>query len=105
MTRETAAQKRRRIADLLAAYDETVRAKRKLEADEKTMKAQIRELQPGTYDDWSYEYGTPREILDQPQVARDYAARGEQPPKVTTQAPIVVKHVGATKTSGSRRRT
>ena len=54
-------------------------------------------------DQRAFTLGTPREILDQPQVQKDYAAEGKEVPKVLTQPPIVVKHVAATSTPTRRK--
>jgi predicted nuclease with TOPRIM domain len=100
MPRETKAQKNARVGALLADYDEKSRQLRKLEGDLKDMKDRIRELAEGQYGEWIFTYGTPREILDQAQVQKDYAEQGWEVPKTETRAPIVVKHVAAT--SGKR---
>lgn len=96
MPRETKAQKNARVGALLAEYDEKSRQLRKLEKDVKDMKARVRELDEGTYGEWLFTLGTPREILDQAQVRKDYADRGEEVPKTTTEASIVVKHMATT---------
>lgn len=96
MPRETKAQRNARVGALLADYDEKSRQLRKLEKDVKDMKERIRELAEGQYGEWVYTQGTPREIMDQPQVQKDYAEQGKPVPKVMTQPPIVVKHVAAT---------
>lgn len=98
MPRETRAQKNARVGALLADYDEKSRQLRKLEKDVKDLKERVRELAEGQYGEWVFTLGTPREILDQPQVQKDYAAEGKEVPKVMTQPPIVVKHVAATST-------
>jgi hypothetical protein len=96
MARETLKAKRARVADLLAAYDEQSRALRKLEKDVKALAEQVRELEPGTYNDWSYAEGTPREILDQPAARKLIMELGGLPPVTTTRPPIVVAHIAAT---------
>lgn len=103
MPRETKAQKNARVGALLADYDEKSRQLSKLESDVKDLKERIRELTEGTYGEWSLAWGTPRAILDQPQVRKDYAAEGKEVPKVLTQPPIVVKHVAATSTPTRRK--
>jgi len=97
MPRETAKARRARIADLLAAYDESARQLRKLERDVKAMAEEIREAGPGTYSDWTYSHGTPREILDQPAAQALIRQLGGEVPKITTKPPIVVTHVAATR--------
>lgn len=96
MARETKAQKDARVGALLAEYDEKSRALRKLEADVKDMKDRIRELPTGQYGEWIFGYGTPREIMDQKQVQKDYADQGKDVPKMTTAAPLVITHAAAT---------
>lgn len=96
MPRETKRQRDERVGALLAEYDEKSRQLRKLERDVKDMKDRVRELAEGQYGEWVFTLGTPREILDQPQVQKDYADQGKAVPKVMTQPPIVVKHVAAT---------
>lgn len=97
MPRETKKQRDARVGALLADYDEKSRQLAKLEADVKDLKERIRDLAEGTYGEWSLAWGTPRSILDQAQVRKDYAERGEELPKKDTQPAIVVKHVAATK--------
>lgn len=93
MPKETAAQKRTRIADLLRDYDNRSRELRKLEADVKSMKEQIYALDSGTYNDMILTRGTPREIVDQQAVKEGYTKRGELIPMKMTKAPIVVSAV------------
>ena len=88
--RETAAQKRTRIGMLLAEYDAQNRALRKLTAEVKTLKAQVQEIEPGTYGEWIRSHGTPREILDQPKARDLLKEHGIPVPMATTEAPIVV---------------
>jgi hypothetical protein len=99
MPRETKAQKNARVGALLAEYDERSRQLRKLEKDVKDLKQRVRELTEGTYGEWMFTLGTSREIMDQQQVQKDYASRGEDVPKVSTQPQIVVKHVATTSTT------
>jgi hypothetical protein len=98
MPRETKAQKNARVGALLADYDEKSRQLRKLEKDVKGLKERVRELAEGEYGDWKFTLGSTREILDQPQVHKDYAELGKEVPKITTQPQIVVTHVAATTT-------
>lgn len=97
MPRETKAQKNARVGALLADYDEKSRQLSKLESDVKDLKDRIRELTEGAYGEWTLGWGTPRAILDQAQVKRDYAEQGKDVPKVDTRPPIIVKHVAATR--------
>lgn len=94
MARETAAQKRTRIAMLLADYDARSRELRKLEKDVKTLKSQVREIDPGTYGEWIRGTGTPREIIDNEAIKKGYAERGETIPTRMSEAPITVTMVG-----------
>lgn len=96
MPRETKRQRDERVGGLLAEYDEKSRQLAKLESAVKDLKERIRELPEGAYGEWSLAWGTPREILDQAQVRKDYAEQGKEVPKKPTSAPIVVKHVAAT---------
>lgn len=97
MPRETMKAKRARIAMLLADYDEKSRALRKMDRDVKEIKEQIHQLEPGTYDDWSYTEGPSREILDQPAVKALCAELGKEVPMTTTRPSIIVQHVAASK--------
>lgn len=97
MPRETAAAKRSRIEGLLADYDDKSRQLRKLAKDVDSLKDQIRDVPPGTYGEWIRSAGTPREIMDQAAVKRQYEERGETLPTKTTDAPIVVTHAAATR--------
>jgi hypothetical protein len=90
MPRETAAQRRTRIAMLLADYDARSRELRKLTKIVDGLKEQIREVDAGTYGDWIRGHGTPREIMDMAAVKQDYADRGKPVPMKVTEAPIVV---------------
>lgn len=95
MAKETAAARRTRIEGLLSHYDEASRQLRKLAKDVDSMKEQIKEIPPGTYGEWIRSAGTPREIMDQQAVKRDYEERGATLPTKTTDAPIVVTHAAA----------
>lgn len=91
--RETAAQRKTRIGHLLADYDNRSKELRKLVKIVDGLKEQVREIPDGKYGDWERSEGTPREILDQAAVKREYAARGDALPMTMTSAPIVVKPV------------
>lgn len=91
MPRETKTQRTARVSALLAQYDAASRELRKLESTVKDLKAQIRELDTGLYGDWSYEHGTPREILDQKEAKLLLTNRGIPVPTVMTEPPIVVR--------------
>lgn len=93
MPRETAAQRRTRIAMLLADYDARSRELRKLAKDVDSLKAQVREIEPGTYGDWVRGTGTPREIPDAAAIKAAYAERGEPIPTKMTEAPVTVTMV------------
>lgn len=91
MPRMTKAQ----IGYLLAEYDATARAFRKLAKQMDEQKAAIKalDLSNGRYGDVEYSTGTPREILDQ-QAAKDALTRAGLPiPTVMTNPSIVVKPV------------
>jgi hypothetical protein len=92
MARETAAQKKTRIGMLLADYDARSRELRKLLKDVDALKVQVREVPAGTYGEWTRSEGTPREIVDQAAVKREYVERGEIMPMKMTEAPIIVTH-------------
>lgn len=93
MPRETAAQKRTRISLLLADFDARTRELRKLEKIVDGLKEQVREITPGTYNDWSVAEGTPREILNQPEAKRLLTVAGIEVPTVMSRPPMVVKPV------------
>lgn len=90
MAKETAAQRRTRIGMLLADYDARSRELRKLAKDVDALKAQIREIEPGTYGDWIRGEGTPREVMDQQEAKRLLTAAGIPVPVKLTEAPITV---------------
>lgn len=92
-TRETAAQKRTRISLLLADYDNRSKELRKLAKIVDGLKEQVKELDPGTYGDWSLATGTPREILDQAGAKRALTEAGLPIPTLMTSAPVVVAPV------------
>ncbi len=94
MARETKAQKAERVSALLAMFDAKSRELRKLEADVKSMKLQIKDIEIGTYGEWSRTAGTPREILDQAAAKDLLTENGLQIPTKVTEAPIVVSFLG-----------
>lgn len=91
--RETAAQRKTRIGMLLADYDNRSKQLRKDIKIVDGLKEQIRDIPGGKYGDWELSEGTPREILDQAAVKREFATRGIPLPMAMTSAPIVVKPV------------
>jgi len=93
--RETAAQKKTRIAGLLADYDARSRELRKLDKDVQALKVQIADIPAGTYGEWIRSEGTPREIMDIAAVKADYTERGAELPVKISKPPIVVTHVAA----------
>jgi len=95
MAKETAAQRRTRIAMLLADYDARSRELRKLTKEVDNLKAQVREVDPGTHGEWIRGTGTPREIVDQAAIKQAYAERGEPMPTRMTEPPITVTMVAA----------
>lgn len=95
MPRETKAQKAARVGMLLAEYDAKSRELRKLTSVVDDLKTQIRAESTGTYGEWTYAEGTPREILDQPAAKEALTRAGIVIPKKMTDAPIVVKPVGS----------
>lgn len=94
MARETAAQKRTRIALLLADFDARNRELRKLIKIVDGLKEQVKEIPVGVYGEWQRADGTPREITDQAAVKAHYAELGVDMPTRLTDPPIVVSHVG-----------
>jgi hypothetical protein len=91
--RETAAQKRTRIAMLLADYSNRTSEYRKLAKIVDGLKEQVKEIAPGTYGEWQRSSGTPREILDQNAIKAKYAELGLTLPTKMSDAPIVVRPV------------
>lgn len=91
MAKETAAQRKTRIAMLLADYDDKSRQLRKLAKDVDDLKAQLREIDPGTYGDWTLATGTPREILDQAAAKQTLTANGLEIPTTMTTPPMIVR--------------
>ena len=92
-TRETKAQRAMRISLLLGEFDTRSKELNKLQTVVKGLKAQVAEIEPGTFGEWVRAEGTPRNVLDQGAVRADYAARGVELPMKTTDAPVVVTHV------------
>lgn len=91
MPKETAAQRKTRIGDLLADYYRRSAELRKLAKDVDAMKEQIRaEVEPGTYGDYVRSAGAPREITDHDAVKRHYAELGQPMPVKLTAAPVIV---------------
>jgi len=90
MGRETAAQKRNRISMLLADYQNRAQELRKLQKIVDGLKEQVREIEPGSYGDWSLAHGTPREILDQPAARKALQDAGIEIPTKLTDPPVVV---------------
>jgi hypothetical protein len=91
MPKETATQRKQRIADLLADYFHRSAELRKLARDVDSMKEQIREeVEPGTYGDYVRSAGTPREITDAEAVKRHFAEIGKPMPVKMTAAPVIV---------------
>ena len=91
MARKTKAQIGMLLADLYAAQSD----KRKAEAREKDLKAEVEALglAQGAYGGYLYSLGTPRTILDQPEAKKLLTENGIVVPMVSTKAPIVVKPV------------
>lgn len=89
-TRETAAQRKTRISLLLADYDNRSKELRKLAKIVDGLKEQLRELDPGTYGEWTLSTGTAREILDQAAAKRALLDAGLPVPTTMTSAPLVV---------------
>jgi hypothetical protein len=88
--RETAAQKKTRISMLLADYANRSSELRKLTKIVEGLKEQVKEIEPGTYVDWTMAHGTPREILDQPAARKALTDAGIAVPMKMTDAPVVV---------------
>lgn len=90
MARETKAQKTTRVALLVAEYDARSRELRKLVKDVESLKAQVKEVEPGTYGEWIVSTGTPRENLDQAQAKIMLTEAGLKIPTKMSEAPVVV---------------
>lgn len=90
MARETAAQKRTRIAMLLADFANRNAELRKLMKIVEGLKEQVKEVAPGDYGDWTRAQGTPREITDFAAVKAYFAERGDTVPTRMSEAPIIV---------------
>lgn len=95
MARETKTARTNRISMLLAEFDARSRELNKLQAIVKGLKEQVKELPPDTYGDWVLGHGTPREIMDQQAVRKDYLERNVPMPTKMTEAPIVITPKGA----------
>lgn len=91
MARETKAAKAARVGALCAEYSRLTEQVAKAEADLKTIKEQLREVEAGAYGDWSLGFGKPRVILDHSAVRQAYAERGEAVPMTRTTPPLNVK--------------
>ena len=96
MAKETKAQRTSRVSLLLGEFDARSKELNKLQTIVKGLKAQVQEIEPGTFGDWIRAEGTPRSILDQSAVRQDYANRGVPLPMKATDAPIVVSHKSGT---------
>ena len=90
VAKESAAARKIRFAMLLADYDARSRELRKITKEVETLKAQVKDIVPGTYGDFVLSHGTAREIVDQQAIKTAYAARGEQLPTKMTSAPVIV---------------
>lgn len=88
--KETAAQKKTRISMLLADYANRSSELRKLAKIVDGLKEQVKELEDGTYADWTLSRGTAREILDQPAARKMLVDAGLAVPMKMTDAPVVV---------------
>lgn len=95
MARETKAQKASRLTFLLGEYDAKSRELRKLTKQVDELKEKIKAEDAGTYGDWAFAYGTPREILDQPAARAALKEAGLEVPLTMTSAPIVVTNTAA----------
>jgi hypothetical protein len=82
-----------RISLLLGEFDARSKELNKLQTIVKGLKAQVAEIEVGTYGEWIRTAGTARNMLDQRAVVADYAARGLEPPMMLTKAPVQVTHV------------
>lgn len=95
MARETKVQRASRMVNMLGMLDAKSRELRKLTKDVEEIKNKLREEETGTFGDWVYSLGTPREILDQ-QAAKDALTKaGVVIPMTMTKAPIVVTNTAA----------
>lgn len=93
--RETKAQKANRVAMLLADYDAQSRALRKLTKVVDELKKAVKEIEPGTFGDWTYARGTAREVLDQQAARAALKEAGIEVPLTMTDAPIVLTNTAA----------
>jgi hypothetical protein len=103
MARETIKQRNARVGDLLAHYFEVNAQVKKLSNELDSLKEQVRQEDPGTYDGWELAHGTPREIMDQKAVKEDYEQRRVAVPTTTTQPPLIVRPVNAPSSGRTRR--
>lgn len=90
MARETVAQRKTRIALLLADFDNRNRELRKLQKIVEGLKEQVKDVPVGDYGEWTRSAGTPREITDHAAVKAHYAEIGEAMPTKMTEAPVIV---------------
>jgi hypothetical protein len=103
MTRETIKQRNARVADLLSHYHEVNAQVKKLAKELEGLKDQVRAEDPGEYDGWQLQHGTPREIMDQPAVTADYEKRKVAVPTTTTKPPLIVRPVSVPASGRTRR--
>jgi hypothetical protein len=89
-TRETAAQRKSRLSALIADFDARNRELNKLLTIVKGLKAQIKEIEPGTYGDWVLAFKPGRQIVDAQALATIHAEKGITVPMRTADDSIVV---------------
>jgi hypothetical protein len=92
MPRKTKAQIDLMLGALFAAKQDKRKAENKVEELEAELAA-LPNLKEGSYGEYSYTLGTPREIFDQPVAKEILKGRGLPIPTRFSKAPIVVKPV------------
>lgn len=74
----------------LAMYAAAVELEGAARKDKEFAKAILEAVQPGQYGSWRYRIGNPGKSLDHDQVAADYAAVGQEPPKKATAGRVLI---------------
>jgi hypothetical protein len=88
--KETAAQRKTRVAMLLADLKNRSEELNKLTTVVKGLKEQVREIDPGTYGDWVLSLGASREIMDQKAVRKYFTDNGVDMPTTMTEPSRIV---------------
>ena len=95
MARETATQRKSRISALLADYDARNRELNKLTTIVKGLRAQVSEIDSGTYGEWALTRGAGREMLDQQAAKNKLTELGVEIPTFTTKGNLIVTPTAA----------